>query len=128
MIQGKPFTFEVNSGAPFSVMPWKVFGGMRKNFLPFKPTSIKLNSFTEHPIEVMDITQVQVSVKDYSSLSLLIVGQGNVNLAGRNWIYPLQLLTIFKSSNPSLSTNNMPNSGHSTGFSPQKGRKGTIFI
>lgn len=44
------------------------------------------------------------------SLLLLIVRQGNVYLTGHNWIYSLQLLTIFKSINHSLSINNVPKS------------------
>lgn len=55
-IQGKPFCFKVDSGAPFSLMPLNVFGGLRKYFPPLEPASIKVNSFTEHPNEVMGIT------------------------------------------------------------------------
>lgn len=44
------------------------------------------------------------------SLLLLIVRQVNVYLTDHNWIYSLQLLTIFKSINHLLSINNVPKS------------------
>lgn len=100
IIQGKPLVFEVDLGALFFFIPMNEFSGIKEYFPPLEPNDIKLNSFTEHLIEVMDMAQVHVSYNEKScSLPLLIVREGNVNLAGCNWIYPLQLMRIFQGTN-----------------------------
>lgn len=60
-IQGKPLVFQVDSSAPFSFIPMNVFSGIKEYFPSLEPTDIKLNSYTESLIEVMDMAQVQGS-------------------------------------------------------------------
>ena len=96
-IEGKPVIFEIDSGAPYTLMPMNSFNKIKRYLPPLEPTSIQLQSYTEHAIPVMGITQVNVTFEENScSLPLIVVGQGSVNLAGRNWIYPLNLMSVFK--------------------------------
>ena len=85
MIQCRPFTFEVDSGAPFSLMPLKVFDAVKQYFPSLEPSNVKSDSYTDHSIEVIGMIQVNVSYKSKScSVPLIMLSQENVNLAGRN--------------------------------------------
>ena len=56
----------------------------------------------------MGMIQVKVSYKSKScSLPLIIVKQGSVNLAGHNWVYSLNLKSVFKNASQ---VNNIPES------------------
>ena len=111
MIQSKPFIFELDSGATFSLMPLKMFDAVKQYFLLLEPSNVRLNSYTDYLIEVIDMTQVNVSYKSKScSLTLIIVGQGNVNLAGCNLLYPFQLMIIFQNDLYPYSVNSLPTS------------------
>lgn len=62
----------------------------------------------EHLIEVFGMPQFQVSFNSkFCSLPFMIVRQGNVNLADRNLIHPLQLMALFKNTDHSYTINNV---------------------
>lgn len=96
------FVFVVDSDVTFSLTPLKIFSGVKMYFPPFELTFIKLNSFIEHSIEVINMAQIEVLYNSKScSLLLMIARQINFNLAGHNWICPLQLMAIFKNASHS---------------------------
>ena len=100
LVQGKPVNFEIDSGAPFSLIPWSTYEKLRKFCPPLEKTRINLHSYTNHPIEIKGVTNVKVMFKSKSeNLPLLVVNEGTTNLAGRNWIYPLQLMSVFDKNN-----------------------------
>lgn len=100
-IQEKPVVFEVDSGAPFTIMPINSFNRIKNYLPPLERTGVKLQSYTAHPIDILGVTQVDVTYEGTTcNLPLIVVAQGSVNLAGRNWIYPLKLMSIFDKNKP----------------------------
>lgn len=98
-VQGQPMNFEVDSGAPFSLIPAAMFEKIKRFCPPLEQTDIKLLSYTNHSIEILGVAMVDVMFNSRTEkLPLLIVNEGNTNLAGRNWISPLKLMTAFDSS------------------------------
>ena len=60
MIQGKPIIYEVDFGAPFSLMSLKVFDVVKQHFPPLEPSNVRLNFYIDHSIEVIGVTQINV--------------------------------------------------------------------
>lgn len=91
-IQGVHFMMEVDTGAPFSIMPLSVFQKYNA-FPPLQQTDIKLRSFTKHHLKIAGIVDVAVRYKSVDTkLPLLVVEQCSVILMGRHWIKELNVL------------------------------------
>ena len=59
-MQGKPVIFEVDSGISYTIMPVNSFDKIKKYLPPLELINIKLQSYTEHAIDISGVTQVNV--------------------------------------------------------------------
>ena len=65
-VENRSIIFEIDTGAPYALIPLKTYTAMKKYFPLLEPTEVKLNSYTEHPIDFMGMIQVKVSYKSKS--------------------------------------------------------------
>lgn len=95
-IEGQKMVFELDSGAPFSLIPLSVYEQHKASLPPLQKSIVKLQSYTKHSIQIEGVVKVLVTFGQKSSyLPLLVVKEGTVSLAGRNWIGPLDLMSAY---------------------------------
>ncbi|KAG8184958.1 hypothetical protein JTE90_011089 [Oedothorax gibbosus] len=85
-VEGQDMTFELDSGAPFSLIPLSVYK-QNATMPALQKANVRLQSYTKHSIQIEGAVEVLVTFRGKSSiLPLLVVKDGSVSMAGRNWI------------------------------------------
>ena len=112
-VQGMVIEMEVDSGAPFALISKSTYERVRHQFPSLEKTDVSMRSYTAHPISILGVVDVNVEFGGRSKrLPLLVVKEGNVNLAGRNWIYPLSLMSVFETATPKSDVNSVETLRH----------------
>lgn len=92
-LNGTPSIMEVDTGAPFSVMPYSVYRAYQNVFPSLRESDIKLRSFTKQQLKIVGSIEVSVQYKSRKvKLPILVVDQCSVMLMGRDWIGKLNVL------------------------------------
>lgn len=81
--------FEIDTGCCLTVMNERIFKGTWKNNkLPsLKPLTVKLETYTGHPVKVIETTCVRVKYKEQeASLPLVVVERDGPSLLGQGWL------------------------------------------
>ena len=90
-VNGHPLTMELDTGAAVSIVPSTIYNKLFPK-LPLKPTTVRLSSYTRHPITVAGELKVTVSCdKQYKQLTLYVVEGGGPCLLGRDWLQQIRL-------------------------------------
>ena len=85
-LNNKPQSFEVDSGARFSLLSETAFNKLGLN-IPLQPTSVSFRSYSDHVIKPKGKVTVSVAYKRNSmDADLFIVPSGHDALLGRMWI------------------------------------------
>lgn len=88
-LNNKPQSFEVDSGARFSLLSETAFNKLGLN-IPLQPTSVSFRSYSDHVIKPKGKVTVSVAYKKNSiEADLFIVPAGHDALLGRMWIRSL---------------------------------------
>ncbi|XP_071044616.1 uncharacterized protein [Parasteatoda tepidariorum] len=96
-IESVPLNMEVDTVAPFSIMPFSVYAENNKVLHQSRETNVKLRSFTKHRLKLSGIMDVNITYKTKSvKLPILVVDQCSVTLMGRDWIGKLGVLNDIK--------------------------------
>lgn len=99
-VEGQDMTFELDSGAPFSLIPLSVYK-QQASMPALQKATVRLQSYTKHSIQIEGAVEVLVTFRGKSSiLPLLVVKEGSVCLAGRNWIDNLGLISAYEERSP----------------------------
>ena len=89
-VEGETLQLVVDTAAPVSVIPFKVY---KKHFthMPLKRPDIHLESYSQTRINVHGVLQVQVKYMEQNHTLPLYVVDGEVSLLGRQWLQHLKL-------------------------------------
>ena len=91
MVNEKPVTFEVDTGAAVTILSQEVYQHLFPN-LKLDPSSMLLKSYTGDQVKVLGEVQVAVSYGEQKGNYTLYVVKGNNScLLGRNWLKHIRL-------------------------------------
>lgn len=107
-VEGQDLNFELDSGAPFSLIPLSVYE-QNPSMPALQEAHVKLQSYTKHAIQIAGAVKVLVTFRGKSSiLPLLVVKEGTASLAGRNWIEKLELMSAYKTHSTNFTRDSQP--------------------
>ena len=90
-VEGKQLLFEIDTGASFSLVSEATYHELWPN-APLHDTTIKLNTYTGTPLQVLGVMQATVSYNQQSAtLPLLVIAGTGASLMGRNWLEKIVL-------------------------------------
>ena len=90
-IQGKPLKFEIDIGASVTLISEQTYYELYQD-RPSQKSSLKLKTYTEEPLQVLEGMTVHVSYHtQQSSYTLYVVRGSGPNLLGRDWLKHIRL-------------------------------------
>ncbi|XP_031338193.1 uncharacterized protein K02A2.6-like [Photinus pyralis] len=92
LIEGKPQTFEVDSGAGITLLPEPDFQKLNFNKALLRPTHVQFRSYTSGIFKPLGVAEVTVQYRDHKSTELLFIVPAQFSpLLGRTWIRHLKI-------------------------------------
>ena len=131
LVEGKPLSIEVDTGASYSVIS-KHTDDQEFNTYQLQSSDVQLKTYTEEPLSVYGQFSAQVTYEDQSlPLKFVVAGKNGPSLLGRDWLQTLRLnwSTIFSIKNDRLSSLlDQYSDVFTKELGPLKGFKAKLFI